>query len=290
MSFKRQDKEPIGELVLNLPEHPIKDGTPYYNIQCSVKDKHINLEIPRYHTHLGWVEIFGLPPFNEWVILEDINKLNGEFEGELGEGKFSESIQLYQSSTVSEIELQREYQGKKETAKTLKTNQTFDELNSSISITNWRHTSGTCSSHLKALFAETDRERDQIKNRASPEHRKYMEEILEEEEDLPDSVVLKKAVINGETPAVYRNLFPFWNTTNFSNMEVEIIELIYREYGDNQKDIDSFHGRIYKLFSFEDFDHDHLEIREGNWKSTEIEFQGQKTTTKEHYEKHLYEY
>jgi hypothetical protein len=283
------DGEKLGKLTIDLKDDQPREDLLEYKVE-SQGELETEFDLPRYHTFLGWIEIFGLPPCNEWVLLEDFKQLEKEFEGEIKGEKYSESLKIEDKGPIGTwIELKRESGKMEEEHQAIELEYSETSTSGSMALFNIDHSKGEYSARINRQIAENSEEVDKIKERLDKEEGKYLEARLEEEGN-PSLVVFKKAEVYGSAPPVYQKMFPFWNKKEFNNSEIRILEVGYMDKGDSEEDIDNLHGRWYKLFSFEDFDHNQLEIREGNWQSTEIHFQGEKTHTKDHYEKHLYKY
>ncbi|MFB6116195.1 MAG: hypothetical protein ABEK10_01670 [Candidatus Nanosalina sp.] len=275
----------IGSLSIDLDRERSNDEVMIYSVEAEVEGEETRFELPRYDTHLGWIEVFGLPPFNEWVLLREFQYLNKSFSGQLNGENYSESIEVEKKGvTGHRINLQRTMEDEEEyyNIRTFETPQgntdsIFECINSrgvyTAAITK-KEINNPDEGDLKIL---------------GEEQRKYAQKIFEKEGQ-PDKLTLKKSRIDGPTPAIYRKLFPFWDKEEFDDSQVISVELGYLNQGDNKTELDKAHGDWFKLFQFQEFDHSMLEIREGNWRSTTDWFKGDRKNTKEHYEKHLYTY
>lgn len=171
----------------------------------------------------------------------------------------------------------------------IKVNETSTEGADERALYSSKHSSGGWSASQERFVAESETDVDELRSRLKEGEERYLDRVMEKEGE-PTVVILKVSTVDGTVPPVYSEMFPFWDKKSYSEEEVRSIEIGYMDKGDTGTELDSLHGRWYKLFELEDFDHEKLEIREGEWRSTEIEFQGEQVTTKEHYEKHLYRY
>lgn len=276
----------IGHLSMDLDPGSSTDDVMVYRVEAEVKGEEVSFEIPRYDTHLGWIKAFGVPPFNQWVLLRDFDYLNKNFSGDLGDTQYSESVEVEEKGVSGyRINLQRT-SGSDEEYYNTRITETPGE-NGKISLTECISSKGVYTATIKEKSYEN------VKPRGIPGltdyERNYIEDIVEREGD-PDVMNLKQAKIDGPIPAIYRKLFPFWETEEFDEKPLRAVEIGYLDRGDNDEDVDQKQGDWFKLFSFKGFDHRFLEIREGNWTSTEIELDGEEVTAKQHYEKKLYEY
>lgn len=281
--------EKLSKLTIDIADAEIDNELINYRVE-SDGEKQTEFDLPRYDTHLGWIEIFGLPPYNEWVLLKEFEQLNKNFCGKINGENYSENLKIEDRGPAGvQIQLERKSGGAEETYRITELDATESSASESAALFHVDHSDGTYDARIDRRIAQESGELEDLKQELNEKERDYIENIISMEEE-PDIAVLKKAQVNGETPAVYRKMFPFWERTEFENSEIRVIELGYMEYGDTDSEVDKLHGRWYKLFSFQDFDYDQLEIREGNWRSTEVELEGQKQNTKQHYEKHLYRY
>jgi hypothetical protein len=229
------------------------------------------------------IDLFGLPPFNEWEVgIEKVENLETKFsDGKIQETFRSEII----SPSIASIHLERskddldESYDIREAALPARKGiiGTFD-IQSSI---------GECSIVLERDINNSRDEINRLRERLNEDEKEYLKDVRREERK-PDVVVLKTMKIDGYAPAVKMELYPFWEKESYDNELVRCLEIGYLDYGDNETAFDRKHGKWYKLVSFEDFDHERLEIKEGNWQSREIEVSGEKRQTLDHYEKHLF--
>lgn len=278
----------IGEMKVELADPAVTDNVILLNIRSQVEDIETQFELPRYHPSSDWLEIFGLPPFNEFSGIPEFEDMDKEFQDP--ESNFSESFQVSKDGIHGvKMNLKRSLNG-------LMENYSIQEMlvpsdNRSLGIFDVSHSNG----NMKILI-----ERDIVHTRSDIHHleesklekaeKGYLEEITREE-GLPDIVILKNCLFDGEAPAIYyEKLFPFWEKENYSKETVRVIEIGYLDYGSNENDLDDVHGRWYKLFNFEDFDYSYLEVREGNWESTQVKINGEEYNTLKSYEKYLYTY
>lgn len=67
-----KDRSWSGHLKMKF-SHQEKDMF-FYDADIDYKGKKVKFLLPRYQPMVGWIEVFGLPPQNEWVILEDLGK------------------------------------------------------------------------------------------------------------------------------------------------------------------------------------------------------------------------
>jgi hypothetical protein len=279
--------EKIGELTIDLDRSESEDELFVYQVNISVEGEENSFELARYDTHLGWIEAFGVPPFNEWVLLDDFSYVKKNFSGTLNdEMRYSETAEIEEKGVSGyRLNLQRISGDEEEYYNTRIVDVPAES--GKVSLTECMSSRG--------VYTDTVREKiyENVKPEGIPGITDYEEEYAEnivEKQGEPSVIVVKKAQVDGPTPAIYRKLFPFWDTEDFDEMPLRSIELGYLDRGDNDSDIDEKYGDWFKLFTFPDFDYRFLEIKEEGYTSTEVELGDEKVTTKQHYEKKLYSY
>lgn len=279
----------LGKLTLDLADSQPGENTLQYRVKSS-GEMETEFDLPRYDVFLGWIEVFGIPPYNEWVLLNEFDEVEKSFSGEINGEGYSESLSIEDRGPAGiQINLHRETADSEEEHQIRELNYSPVSTSGSMSLFEVDHSSGEYNARLTRQIEQGKGEIEDLREELTGEEAEYLDEIIDAEGE-PSIIVLKEAEVEGSTPPVYQKMFPFWNTTEFKESEIRALEVGYMNYGDNETDVDKLHGRWYKLFSFDDFDYDHLEIREGDWKSTRAELDGETIRTKDHYEKHLYEY
>ncbi|HMO77880.1 MAG TPA: hypothetical protein PKA42_00045 [Candidatus Paceibacterota bacterium] len=102
----------LGNLDISFKEY--RDGVYYYDIELKFGNKITSIVLPRYHTFLGWIEVFGLPPQNEWVILDNLNDFEKTGVIKVDDKEILESIKYTSGKNSHTIKTTRELDGKKE--------------------------------------------------------------------------------------------------------------------------------------------------------------------------------
>ncbi|MFB6100685.1 MAG: hypothetical protein ABEK16_05415 [Candidatus Nanohalobium sp.] len=283
------DGNKLGKLTLDLADSQPRVKVLQYSVN-STGEKETKFDLPRYDAFLGWIEVFGIPPYNEWVLLDEFDGVEKNFSGDINGEKYSESLSIQDRGPAGiQLNLQREMSDLQEEYRVVELDFSPMKTNDSMALFEVDHSEGEYNARLTRQLAQEKGEIEDLREDLTDEELEYLDDVIDEEGE-PSIIVLKEAEVDGSTPPVYQKMFPFWNTTNFENSGIRALEIGYMDYGDNETDVDKLHGRWYKLFSFDNFDYDHLEIREGNWKSTIAELDGETIRTKDHYEKHLYNY
>lgn len=275
--------EKIGEMQIELPEPAVKDGEALKQVKVSVEGKTSSYTVPRF-SRIDIIDTFGLPPFSEWAV--GVDQVEDQ-EASFSSGDHSESFRIERKSPHQiNFHLDRTISDREENyaAREL----LLPDSDISLGIYEVNHTAGECNFVIERSVARDRKSIEELSSeKLTSEEKNYLEKRRREERT-PDLVVFKKFDITGETPAVQQDLHPFWEKTSWSGEEVRILELGYLDYGDNSTELAERHGRWYKLFSFEGFDHDRLEIREGNWRGREVETARGGINAIENYEKYLY--
>lgn len=250
------------------------------NVEFDGKEK--ELKLPKYGK-VDTIDTFGLPPFNEWAVgVENIEELSENFSIDNHEEAFESKVI---GPLTGKIRLERKFESKKEAYQVHEIGS--PNKKSIIGSFDIESSNGNCSI---VIDRDINHSRDQInrlRKQLTEKEKKYLRDVRREER-LPDVVVLKTMKIDGEAPVAKMEMYPFWEKRSYDEEKVRSLEIGYLNYGDNDTDFDKKHGKWYKLMSFEDFDHERLEIREGNWQSTEVKVKREKRQTLDHYEKYLF--
>jgi len=275
---KKNDKKWDGYLNFKF-SHQEKDVF-FYDVDIDYKNKKVKVKfiLPRYQPMVGWIEIFGLPPQNEWVILEDLGKhWQKESNIVLYEGgkeiKIEEKIEVFNNyqDNWRIINLERK------AGDLFEKQMCWEEWTSSSDIIMhprkrmiFHHSNGVYYVTVEA-FKNPD------KKSLSPSQSAFLENVLEQKGKPTLDVWLKKFSCHGDTLPIYSKLFPFWEDA-WNNAEGSLLEIGYEK--------EMLHGDWFKLFEAGD---KRFEIEEGGWTSREVEWQGRKIRIKNTYEKKIRE-
>lgn len=262
----------IGQIEISFKEY--LNGVYYYDIEVMVNDIKTTIVLPRYHTFLGWIEVFGLPPQNEWVVLSDL----ADFE--------KTGVMKINNKEIIETVLY----SKRDKTHTIKTTrQSGDEKETCI----WKQDfSGAPESILSEM--EFDHKGGKYKIESKTEILASMESLSTKEAAFASGVIQKngqqdvliKKSFNavGEIPEIYYSLFPIQDFLNLTNTSGTIIELGYLRTESPHK-VDKVHGDWYKRFYFGD---KQFFIQESNYSSCTIETEQGPEQIKNTYKKELF--
>lgn len=250
----------------------------FYDADISYNDKKVRFILPRYQPMVGWIEIFGLPPQNEWVILEDLGK---HWQKESG-------IIIYQGAKEIKIKEKIEvFNNYKNGWRIIKFDRKAgDLLERQICLEDWLLL-GTAERRIRkqmvfnhsegVYYATIDAFKDPEKKSLSPIQSAFLEKVIKEKGKPTLGVWLKKFSCHGDPLPIYGKLFPFWENT-WNNAEGGLLEIGYEK--------EMMHGDWFKLF---EAGSKRFEIQEGGWTSREVVWQGKKIRIKNTYEKKIKE-
>lgn len=259
----------IGNLEISFKEY--KDGVYYYDVELKIGEKVVSIVLPRYHTFLGWIEVFGLPPQNEWCVLDNLGDFENSGVLKINGSEVLESIKYTPGKNTHTIQTTREHNNKKEVCVW---KQDYTEAPKKISSeTNFDN-------NYKANW-ETEILAD--KTLLTESEMKFVSDIIERHGE-PDVLARKTLKASGEIPPLYYMIFPIEEFLDTTNLSGSVIELGYL-YKDSEHEIDNVHGDWYKQF---DFGNQRLYVNETNYSSCEINT-GEKTERiKNTYRKELF--
>lgn len=252
----------------------------FYDVDIDYKSKKVKVKfiLPRYQPLMGWIEAFGLPPQNEWVILEDLGKhWQKESEIVLQEGakeiKIKENIEIFNNyqDKWRFINLGRKAGDLFEKQTCLEDWSFLDKAERLIKKQMvFHHSSGVYYIIVEAF-------KDPDKKLLSQFQSDFLEKTIKEKGKPTLGVWLKKFSCHGDILPIYSKLFPFWCDL-WNNAKGSIVEIGYEK--------EMMHGDWFKLF---EAGGKRFEIQEGGWTSREAEWQGKKFRIKNTYEKKIRE-
>ncbi len=281
----------LGELSMEYKK--VENGIIYYDLQVEIEGRKKEILLPRYHAFLGWIEIFGFPPQNEWCVLKQLNPFEKKAKLKIDKDSFEEIVifnpdfnnKMHSIITIREGNNLYEY---------FQWFENFSKAPEKIEgIGIFTHNKGVYRYSYTKKGIEPSKygkfEIDILKflNREELPSlvKEKVEEILEDK-GKPDSIWTQRFEAKGALPLIYYKMFP----TNVLDLDLEdcrgnMIQLGY--LNKEESEIDKVHGEWYKFFMFEN-DPRLFFIKEGNWSSIEVEINGKKERIKNTYGKELY--
>ncbi len=281
--------KPLGRLFMRFKT--CKDGVLYYEIDVEIKGEKKKLLVPRYHAFLGWIEIFGLPPQNEWCVLKQLKPFEREGTLKIDGEELKERVifnpdferKMHSIITVRKGSGDYEY---------FQWFEDFSRAPGKIEEAGiFTHSNGVYRYFCRKEGSKSGREDELAPERFLRREKlpiSVEEKIREISEDKgrPDSMWLKNFEAKGALPRIYYKMFPTEVLDlNLENSAGKVIELGYLNKSGGE--IDRVHGEWYKFFTFEKDDRAFF-IREGEWSSTEAEIDGRKERIKNTYGKRLF--
>lgn len=266
--------EKLGTIDISFKEH--RDGVYYYNVSIAINQETKNIVLPRYDPFLGWIEIFGLPPQNEWVVL-----------GDLPDFTKSATLTVDGVNILETVKYKHDRNGKTHCLETTRASDSADESctwtqdysdapDSILSRTTFTHPKGNYEASWKTAVL-TDA------STLTPAELDFYEQVTVTR-GTPDLIIKKTFAAKGTPPPLYYSLFPISGTVELADISGSLIELGYLKK-DSPHEIDQVHGDWFKRFDIGD---QVFHIIESNYSSRALEVDGVETRIKDKYRKKLY--
>lgn len=271
-------KEPKWDGILDITFKNKKGDIFYYDVSIHFGKKKVKFTLPRYHPMVGWIEVFGLPPQNEWVFLGNEKKSwrkTAPFYFQVNDKKFKmkEVLEVFPDfiNNRRSLELTRIIGKEVET-------QWYEEDWSKMATENkmtkrsvFKHSGGHYFVDEEIFFNPSI----EILN---PKQKSFVESTKKKHGNPSMGIWLKRSKMSGSYPPMYSQLFPFWNKNILSAKYVESIELGY--------EIAQAHGDWYKIFEIAGKVY---EIEEDNYSEREETYKSKKVSIKNTYRKKIRE-
>jgi len=227
----------IGNIDISFRDYVA--GIYYYNVNITVGDQCRSVILPRYDTFLGWIEVFGLPPQNEWVVLDTMNHFTKSAVLTIDNKEIDESIKYVPSENTHTIQTTRRYKDVEEIS-----TWTQDYSNAPESILSkivFVHSEGEYQSDWETAVLSN-------KESLTSAELSFVAEI-ENKYGIPDVLIKKTFTSSGVLPPLYYEMFPIQELINLNQSSGSVIELGYLKKESSHK-IDNLHGDWYKKFNF----------------------------------------
>ena len=286
-----EELKKIGELSMKYRK--IEDNVLYYDLEVEIMGIKRKILLPRYHAFLGWIEILGFPPQNEWCVLKQLNPFEKRATLKIDEASFEERVIFnpdFENKMHSIITIRKgnnlcEY---------FQWFEDFSKAPEKIEGTGiFTHNQGIYRYFYTKRGTEPSKygkfEIDIFKFLSIGEFPNIVRERVDgilKDKGKPDSIWAQKFEAKGALPPIYYKMFPIKVLDlNLRDCKGNMIQLGYlnKEGGE----IDKIHGKWYKFFMFEN-DSRLFFIKEGGWSSKEIEIDGKIERIKNTYKKELF--
>ncbi len=262
----------IGNLDISFKEY--KDNVYYYDVKLEINGKQVSIVLPRYHTFLGWVEVFGLPPQNEWVVLDTLTDFEKNGFLKIGDNEVKETVKYTTGKNSHTIQTTRKLDSEKEFCIW---NQSYsnapEEILSDIS---FQHNNGEYKTTWKTEILKND-------TNLSNAEQNFVSDVKNKHGQY-DVLIRKTFTASGSIPSIYYSLFPIQDLLDLTNISGSVIEIGYLNKNSQHK-VDNVHGDWCKRF---DFGSKRLYINETNYSSCEIETDKGVEQIKNTYKKELF--
>lgn len=227
----------IGIIGISFREY--RDGIFYYNLDIEIQNKKKNIILPRYDIFLGWIEIFGLPPQNEWVVLRDIENFKKSAVLTVDDEDYNETVTYTHDRDKKKCILETE-RSSGEMSEQCVWSQTYKNAPHEIlNQTSFRHSGGVYTTKwTTSVLGNTEL---LSKNEVS-----FVTSHIEDR-GKPDVLIKKKLSAAGLIPPLYYTLFPVEGLLRLDKVEGTMVEVGYLNKK-SEFEIDTVHGDWFKRF------------------------------------------
>lgn len=209
----------------------------YYKMVVSWKGEEKVLELPRHHQSLGWIEIFGFPPQNEWVVLGSFEPFESKAILKINGNNIEEIVSYMMRTGKREhyIKVERKNDAEKEV---FEWTENFSEAPKIVNTGIFKHSRGeysyTCDKNILDSQNLSTLTRNEIK---------YFED-KRKELGKPSLIITKDCKAGGAVPPIFNWMF-FIKESDVIDCRVRTLEIGYlRGKGSN---LERAHGDWYKL-------------------------------------------
>ncbi|RLJ02835.1 MAG: hypothetical protein DRP11_02535 [Candidatus Aenigmatarchaeota archaeon] len=273
----------IGTLDMKLEK--VEEGILYYRTDISISGRKTSALLPRYHPFLGWIEMFGFPPQHRWLVLKSMKPFERSAKLVVNGEKFDEAIRFNTSPLTREhlISVHRENRDMFEDFHFYENYSNVPE--EVIARGYFSHSDGI----YTYLSRESGFDSERLNLQEPPldliEAQEHFIETMIGKYGEPDSIWLKEFSASGVKPPLYYRIFPADDLFEVEAANGWILELGYlNKEGD---EIDRIHGEWHKLMSV---NQKLFYVKEGGWKSKNVEINGENVRVKDRYNKELFIY
>ncbi len=264
--------------ILDITFKNKKEDIFYYDVSINFGKKKVKFTLPRYHPMVGWIEVFGLPPQNEWVFLDNERKPWQKttpfyFQVNNKKLKMKETLQVFPDfvNNRRSLELIRTIGTETETQWYEEDWSKMASENRMIKRSVFKHSGGH-------YFVDEEMFFNPPVEILNQKQKSFVENIKKKRGNPSMGTWLKRSKMSGSHPPIYSQLFPFWKKDILDAKYVESIELGYeiaQAHGDWHKIIE-IAGKVY-------------EIEEDNYTERDEIYKSKKVSIKNTYRKKIRE-
>lgn len=262
--------------TIDISFNRYQDGVYYYEVNVTIDDRTIEILLPRHHTFLGWIEIFGLPPQQEWVVLEDLPDFTktGALRIDGNEGTESLRYTHNKDRSLHSLEIIRRLGRQEEVVVWQQDYQNAPEVITNTS--QFTSEKGVYTSEWQTKVI------DMPETLVKTERDFYDQVVITS--GVPDILIQKTFVGHGIVPELYYQMFPLANIIDVRDVTGSVCELGYLQK-DSQHKVDRVHGDWHKLFTINDRQ---FVVKESNYSSRTIGTEAGEERIKDTYRKELF--
>ena len=263
--------EKVGEL--NISYAGYVGGIFYYDLVIELYDEMRRIRLPRYDVMMGWIEIFGLPPQFEWVILGDILPFKKSAALSIDSRLYKETVSYTPDPAALKHIITVERTGEREEA--VRFVEDYSKAPKEIvSSTTFTHPGG----QYKCEVTKSPVALSELKG----ETEKFVRTCVKNH-GLPDQVWFKHFESGGKLPPIYyHRFFPLIPGLDLNDCAGSVIEVGYLA---GESGVDGVHGDWYKRLEVND---KVFYIKESGYTSTEVETEDGLMRIKDTYKKELF--
>jgi len=228
----------IGNIDISFSEY--KNGVYYYSFVVEMQGVTREIMLPRYHPFVGWIEAFGLPPQNQWVVLTNVDAFATKAHLIIDEEKYDESF-MYTPDAQNKthtIEIVRENNGATETMVW------FEEFKNAPQLV---HNTMTFNSKAGEYICKA-KAAINTPNDLTGEELRFVDGVISKR-GATEHIWTKSFASKGIVPEMYYAFFPQIEGVDLTDVQGTVIEVGYMA-GDDA--VDAVHGDWFKRFQLGD--------------------------------------
>jgi hypothetical protein len=239
--------------------------------------------MPRHHTNLGWIELFGLPPQNEWAVVDPVADGIEPFQSEakvtIDGSEYREQLTFHHglNGLLRYIGLERSGNERSEAF-----HYTEDARNAPSLIHgqgSFIHSDGE---YHYCVIKQVGDTADKVD--ASDEQRQFIDDCMQQHGQ-PSVMIRKTFSAGGKLPPIYASMLPAHELLDLGAVEGSVLEVGYLYTAGSA--LARAHGDWYKLYRANE---QCFYITEGDFTSRTVETPDGTQEVKDTYRKDLYRF